>query len=1106
MASEGASPLSGPERTMKTGTSMASFPALPFPPPAPGPPDQQPWEPSPQPTIPSSCSPGSPLVLSAFPNPLLMTGDGVPGPSGAGAGKVIVQVKAEGGQEEPPQTQNFILTQNALNWIASGAPASNVKTILPAQAVGVNQEGPPGLSSQVLQPAAQLAPIVPLEKTWPGPHGVPGEGSPVAAQSKSSLNDLSYTSKGVYENFRRWQCYKALARRHLPQSPDAEALSCFLIPVLRSLARLKPTMTLEEGLPRALQEWEHTSNFDRMIFYEMAEKFMEFEAEEEMQIQNTQLMNESQCLPPAAPLKLDPPAPPSPEVCQQPVYIPKKAASKTRAPRRRQRKSQRTRVPEAPKEIPPEAVQEYASILEGLLESHAVTMEPDGNQEEPQQEEDGMYPDPGLLSYIDELCSQEGFVSKVEAVIHPRFLKDLLSPQQHRDPLALSEELEQEEGLTLAQLVQKRLTALEEDVEAPANCSGVQSDLSPSISDEDEDGGGQLRPSPGPRIPGGIICPGKAASPGKQARERHGGSEQALSGPRGSHKDGDTLPSLSSWSLQLDLKVPQGTREPLGAESRGGSEQVPSPISPHQDGILGGTMSPEHSLVADRTAEAPPFCWQEDLQLEGAPCLDVGLAEPAPLQSQELENQILELQTEQMVAFGVFQGKEHLALSQEGSAEAMWGDDSGPVMTQSYDQDPSPGSAGDRDEVPLSPGLWLSSEMDEVGLDLPFQIEVIENFQDGDCVTEYQGGCEALGSGSNICPCLGEVSSPGNVGISALPCGGTNATATSEERNSSSLPRPLGASSPDLRPKENSEHNPETTQDPSDLWTEGFSPLLESGIDVPTLESFKETLLPAYQGNTCILEGQDAISFPDKGSGGQSISLLLAPTEHISILYIGNDHDFELGEILEDNCPSNFNSYDPQGEDLSKPKDLTPLPRTPKSTSPQQDLGSTSPRWRTKDALVLRETPPVSEETCSSTDGASKKQEEEEDEEEDEEDEELSNFAYLLASKLSLSPRGLPLSSRPTSGLPAIGGQGVKTALYSLSAEVGRLGPPSHPAAKSGKRVLAGGPPSTKKKPHSGAVPEEKSSAGGVARLPQPRKRRRDSFVTGRRKKRRRNQ
>lgn len=43
-------------------------------------------------------------------------------------------------------------------------------------------------------------------------------------------------------------------------------------PVLRTLARLKPSMTLEEGLWRAVQEWQHKSNFDRMIYYEMARK------------------------------------------------------------------------------------------------------------------------------------------------------------------------------------------------------------------------------------------------------------------------------------------------------------------------------------------------------------------------------------------------------------------------------------------------------------------------------------------------------------------------------------------------------------------------------------------------------------------------------------------------------------------------------------------------------------------------------------------------------------------------------------------------------------------------------------------------------------------
>uniref|UniRef100_A0A8C8WJ31 NUT midline carcinoma family member 1 n=1 Tax=Panthera leo TaxID=9689 RepID=A0A8C8WJ31_PANLE len=502
-----ASPLPGPDITLTPGATatLSPFTALPFPPPASGPPDQPPWE------LP--------------PHPLLVTGDGGPGPTGAG---VIVKVKTEVGPAESSQTQNFILTQPALNWIASGSPcgapegppprfmtATNMKTLLPTKAVGVSQEGLPGLPARAPPPAAQLAPIVSPEKAWPGPHGATGEGGPLSTQSKPSLGDLSCTSKGVYENFRRWQRYKVLARRHLSQSPDAEALSCFLIPVLRSLARLKPTMTLEEGLPRAVQEWEHTSNFDRMIFYEMAEKFMEFEAEEEMQIQNTQLMNGSQGLPPAASLKLDPPGLLAPEASQQPgkatqfqigalAYIPKKVASKARAPRRRQRKTQRPPLPEVPKEIPPEAVKEYTDIMEGLVGSHLASGGSDGKQEEEeeqQQEEEGMYPDPGLLGYIEELCSQEVFVSKVEAVIHPQFLADLLSPEQQRDPLALIEELEQEEGLSLAQLVQKRLLALEEEAaEASPGCSGAQSDSSPSVSDEDEDGGGRLRPSAGPRV------------------------------------------------------------------------------------------------------------------------------------------------------------------------------------------------------------------------------------------------------------------------------------------------------------------------------------------------------------------------------------------------------------------------------------------------------------------------------------------------------------------------------------------------------------------------------------------------------------------------------
>ncbi|KAL4825424.1 hypothetical protein H8958_000793 [Nasalis larvatus] len=244
-------------------------------------------------------------------------------------------------------------------------------------------------------------------------------------------------------------------------------------------------MTLEEGLWRAIREWQHTSNFDRMIFYEMAEKFLEFEAEEEMQMQKAQWMKGIQSLPPPAPPRLEPQGPPAPEVVKQPVYLPSKAGPKappaclpplrpqwpaeTKAhlsPPRPQRPAEtKVRLPpprpqqpaetKVPEEIPPEVVQEYVDIMEELLGSHlGARGEPEGNWEdgevEQPQEEDGMTPDPGLLSYIDKLCSQEDFVTRVEAVIHSSFLEELLSPDTQMDLLALSQELEKEEKLTLA--------------------------------------------------------------------------------------------------------------------------------------------------------------------------------------------------------------------------------------------------------------------------------------------------------------------------------------------------------------------------------------------------------------------------------------------------------------------------------------------------------------------------------------------------------------------------------------------------------------------------------------------------------------------------------
>ncbi|XP_057404364.1 NUT family member 2G-like, partial [Balaenoptera acutorostrata] len=438
-----ASPVLGMDVTMNPGASLSTFTAVPFPPPIPGAQDRPPWQQHlPRPNTPAF-PPGSSLLLPAFPRTPLVANGGR-GPSAPGACNLTVQVRSQGRTVEAPQTQTFVVTQAPLNWSAPGVLSRSAAclapvflatpvmgTVVTAPAVGVSQAGKggwtPGFPPQAPAPAAQLAPIIRPVNSGPWPHGASREGRLATNQSNAS-QDGSSNPQREYSNCRRWQRFKPLARRHFHRSPDAEAFSCFLIPVLRSLARRKPSMTQEEGLRRAVQEWRRLSKLDRMIYYERAEKFMEFAAEEEIHIQNLQCMQCAQDLPPPAPPKLDPPGPPAPV-------------------------------------IPPETVREYVDRMEALVgpvhsgrgKSHAECGK-DGN--EPKQEEDDSYMDPCLLSYMDKQRSREDSVTKVEAVIHPRFLAELLSPDPQLDLLALAKELKQEEGLTPEELVQKRLLAL----------------------------------------------------------------------------------------------------------------------------------------------------------------------------------------------------------------------------------------------------------------------------------------------------------------------------------------------------------------------------------------------------------------------------------------------------------------------------------------------------------------------------------------------------------------------------------------------------------------------------------------------------------------------
>ncbi|XP_055984114.1 NUT family member 2G-like [Sorex fumeus] len=376
----------------------------------------------------------------------VVAGAAGPGPHNPGPCKVIIQVSPEAGLVESSQNQPVILTQAPLNWGTAEAPTAVAGHPAPLYLVSSGS----GTLTQ-----------------W-----VCGDSGPAATWSQSPPKS-SRNPNSVYENFRRWQRFKALARRYLPQTPDTEALSCFFIPVLRTLARLKPTMSLEEGLHRALQEWQGKSNYDRMIYYDMAAKFMEFEAEEEMEVQKLQWTNGVQGLPLPAPPRPGPQGAPGPRVPSHPsllpsssACVPKKARPQARAARPKTHKPQQPPKTKAPEEIPPEAVQEYMDIMDELLKApDSVCRAPLGQQavdREEQQEEAGTCPDPGLLSYVYELCSQEAFVTKAEAILHPSFLEYLVSPESQLDFPALAEELEEEEGLTPAQLVEKRLQTLQD--------------------------------------------------------------------------------------------------------------------------------------------------------------------------------------------------------------------------------------------------------------------------------------------------------------------------------------------------------------------------------------------------------------------------------------------------------------------------------------------------------------------------------------------------------------------------------------------------------------------------------------------------------------------
>ncbi|XP_007653360.1 NUT family member 2 isoform X1 [Cricetulus griseus] len=422
----------GQDMTVNLDASMSTFATLPVLPPAPQPTLQLFWEP-PEHLLTGGISPWNPLVLSALPG-MSLVAEGGSTTLDTAVPLNIVQVGTPGRSVQPMPNANIVVTEESLNCNVPvtqggviGCPASHFMTATeensfinaqialafqPQEELWVLGSHPP-----TTQPVVQLVPVRSPVNSAPPPKGAVGDSGPANVQNSFPENCLS-KQDSVYGNIQRWQHIKTLVQRHLSQTPDVSAFSCFLIPVLRSLAQWNPTMNVEEGLWRGLQEWQCTSNYDRMIFFEMAEKFTEFENAEEkensrLEIENSRLeMMRSIKSQVVTSTRQDPHRPPAPEVFEEPACNSMKTCSKTDPACLQVLRHRQLQKTESPMEIPPEAVQEYMDImdwLERLPQVHTgeSTEKVKEENSEPEQKEDDFYSAFGVLSYIDELCSQK---------------------------------------------------------------------------------------------------------------------------------------------------------------------------------------------------------------------------------------------------------------------------------------------------------------------------------------------------------------------------------------------------------------------------------------------------------------------------------------------------------------------------------------------------------------------------------------------------------------------------------------------------------------------------------------------------------------------------
>ncbi|XP_045067719.1 uncharacterized protein LOC123482849 [Coregonus clupeaformis] len=314
------------------------------------------------------------------------------------------------------------------------------------------QPGPnrPSLTSQLRPNHPQPPPDLQLGPGLPGPlpvmaGSIPGSLPSQPPTTQAWCRGESFSSRGVFENYRWWQNLRDMARKIYPDSgPDAEALACFFIPVIRSFCLQYPLLLFTQGISAAVGEWRKLSNYDRMEYYHLAQKFVELEVEEVTAKERSKVIQRS----------LSGTGQSGAQAELKAGYTGKSSAttsaketetkSTTRVNQAKDKTQRATKSGSGPrvphggrlgkvdiKVLEERALGEYTAAMEALLIDPAGVrerLEVRGQEEEGDEEEEGEGDgECSFTEYLNELCSQREFVTKVEAVLDLQYLSSLLT-------------------------------------------------------------------------------------------------------------------------------------------------------------------------------------------------------------------------------------------------------------------------------------------------------------------------------------------------------------------------------------------------------------------------------------------------------------------------------------------------------------------------------------------------------------------------------------------------------------------------------------------------------------------------------------------------------